>query len=169
MTVIGRVMNTLLEDNVVPIFKNFFELQHDEDEIISEFRAEAEKACQALELAKAAIARNEAAELAKLQETAATEQRLPPRLSKVEPHGSILVKMHDLQEKLSSLTAAQKQTKARAEAYLAKVAANAAMVEALQSAITKRNDRLYGHSKLAKRSQRFASAHLRAHGAGALH
>jgi hypothetical protein len=116
--------------NIVPLFKNFAELQRDEDEILKQYAAEWERAYVIYDMTEAAL-NNDATALAKFAAS--------PEMALAKSEAQRLRSRYAAPETFAMVT----------------------LVKSLKAAVEKRNDRLYGHTALAKRSMRFAMAHDR--------
>jgi hypothetical protein len=142
------------EENVVVLFRTFDELASDEAKIIAEYHQEWEQAYKAYDAAQSAVA----ASLAKvipydphiskmfgaLKKLA---QEMPERRSEIET----------MSADLTELAAGSATLKRR----LAEQQALTSLSRSLATAVTKRDERLYGFGALARRSQRFANAQAR--------
>jgi hypothetical protein len=125
-------------ENVVVLFKNFEDLKRDEGQILKEYAAEWERAYVMFDMTEVAFNKDETA-LAKFD-------------------GADLALAKSEAERLRS----------SGSMTTAKVQALVTLTKSLKAAVDRRNDRLFGHTALAKRSMRFASAHARrSYGAGA--
>jgi len=128
----------------VPLFKTFEQLHADECEIYQEHHDAWHAAFHRWDLVKAVIA-DDAAELTKLT-------------------------TGDAEMALAKSDAARFKVGDCGDHVLAIARATTELSDTLRSLVEKRNERLYGLGTLAKRSMRFASAHVRTnYGAGAQH
>jgi hypothetical protein len=116
-------------DNIVVLFRTFEDLQRDEQKIMKDYFAEWEAAYKRFDVAQAAISGDNTA-LAKFDNTEVA-------LAKAEVESSI---------------------KKYGNTGVAEVSSVARLASDLKASVTKRDDRLYGMSALAKRSRRFAMA-----------
>ena len=124
-----------MESNVVPLFRTFTELQHDQHQIMSDYFADWERAYEIWDIAKAAMD-GDASALAKFTQSDSAHVAL----AKSEAHRSKTL--------YGDLAVAESRALAK-------------LVASLKAAVDKRNDRLFGHTALARRSMRFAMAQER--------
>jgi hypothetical protein len=128
------------EDNIVVLFKTFEDLKRDEDLILREYAEEWEKAYVVFDMTTAVIHDDQTA-MAKFAGPEMALAKSEAERLKSQYGGSIAV---------------------------AESKAMVTLVKGLKAAVEKRNERLFGHTSLAKRSLRFAMAHeRRSYGPGA--
>lgn len=146
-------------NKIVPIFKTFDELQSDEDKIVSEYYAEYERANEAFDSAMA--------KTVMLKKSA-------PRDDACGGYGRAVKGLRALAKANPSQRATCEQMIAdlgeiamkfriqlhKSRVELAERQAVADLLQARRDALEKCEGRLFGFRKLAKRSQRFASAQL---------
>jgi hypothetical protein len=146
--------------NIVPLFKTFDELERDQLEIIEQFRTDWDAAWKTFEAARSAIETDKAA-LAKLGDEPPDRSLTLAPLTKAEPYASVYKTYNDLVSEFARVKAENRRLKARLNIELAKRQAVATLKMSREAAIRKRDERLWGHSTVAKRSARFANAQSR--------
>jgi hypothetical protein len=140
-------------ENVVVIFRTFEELQRDQDLILADFEKQWQDAWDAFEVARDALrAEDEGGTLAKVIATPFFAARTLAALTKFDP--SLRAEIDELSSQFAKVAAEHHRLTKQHE-----VLQN--LESARKAAIEKRDGRLYGFGKLARRSQRFASAHER--------
>jgi hypothetical protein len=149
------------ETNVVPLFRTFEELDHDEKQILADYHAEWEEAYKVYDAARAAIAADEAM-LKKIDTTPVIDGRISAAcaaLAKAMP--AQRSEIESIPSELAGLAAGAKLLKREFDIRFAERKALNTLAGSMKAAIAKRDDRLYGLGAIAKRSARFASSHNR--------
>jgi hypothetical protein len=148
------------KDNVVPLFKTFEEMQRDEEAILADFEKDWHGAFKAFEVASDAVLDDEAP-LAKVITTPAPLVALQKSgaiaaLSKLD--WSLAAEVETMFKNFAAVSAEHRRLKKKIEAGH-KAMQN--LENARRAAIERRDERMFGHGALRRRSQRFASAHAR--------
>jgi hypothetical protein len=139
-------------EGIVVLFKTFEELARDEEQIIADYHGEWAQAYKAYD-AQSAVA-------VPLAKVVTDDPRISvmfaalKKLAKQMPERR--AEIETMSADLTELAAGSATLKRR----LAEQQALTSLSRSLQTAVTKRNERLHGFGALAKRSQRFATAQL---------
>jgi hypothetical protein len=149
-------------------------LQRDEELILADYLADWDAAWKAFEIARAAVlGEDDGAALAKIVDTTTSplaavlaKRGARAALEKLEPGLAATI------EKVSTEFAIVSSLAAENRRLIKKIVAGREVIENLEkaqkAAIDRRDERMFGHGALRRRSQRFASAHLRkSYGPGA--
>jgi len=151
-----------MENVIVPLFKTFEQLQADEEAIRADFEKDWNGAFEVFKVASAAVLDGSGEPLAKIVDTesspltALKKSGAIDALAKLDP--GLTVQVVEMMVKFAAVSAEQAHLKKEITAGREAIRN---LNNARRAAIEKRDERMFGHGALRRRSQRFASANER--------
>jgi hypothetical protein len=153
------------ESNIVPIFKTFDQLQSDETAIAVDVEREWNDANDAFDAAMAKVARLKKAPPGDIGDD---YNRTIAALKKfAQQNPSAASTCNSMIKELAAFEIRRIDVEGELAISRAETDALSRLVAARKAVIEKRDRRMFGHGALAKRSQRFATAHMHRTGPGA--
>jgi hypothetical protein len=150
-------------ENVVPLFMTFDDLQSTEQTIWAEFRAEWDGAYKRYDEVIASLPDRPASPVIKFRKPsdAGLSNAMAHAKTPAEKREILAKALHEAKIATEDLTKQVDFNRAKHEALNT-------LIGSLKEAVSKRNEKLFGQTAVAKRSLRFATAHdRRQYGAGA--
>lgn len=156
----------MTEDNIVPIFKTFDELQADESAIVTDLEREWAEANQAYDAAMERVAMIKKAPPGDISEAYTGTVTALKKFAKLNPPSASTC--HKIIQDLAAIETHRIDLAGELAIARAENDAITKLIGARKAALNKRDERMFGFGALARRSQRFATAQLnKSYGPGA--
>ena len=145
------------ETNIVPLFKSFDELQADESAIATDVERDWNAANAAYDDAMAKVAALKKNPPGDISEAYAKTLSALKKMAKLDPSSASTC--NKMIQDIAALEIRRIDVAGKLAISQAEKDALANLIGSRKAAIEKRDERMFGHGALARRSQRFATAH----------